>query len=360
MESRTGHAWADLDARLLAALAAEPARVPVVVGADHSGRTALLHRLASGLPAGAWQFVDLERVTSTPERFIAAVLRATPFEPPQAASATSGAAGSIQAFLDFIVHARPASGGPATFLLDEWLELRTFEHFPGLRRIMRDVVAAVASSPNRFILTSRFVARTLRLLEGAPDRLMVVSMPPVSAAAVAADLLPLPGYRSDTADEFAQTIVALTAGHAGHARALVDTLAATPAIGDPVSALVASLAPGAVLDERCRATYHFRLHRARGYGALKAVLAILAAEEPLNLTDIALRLGRTPGSTRDYLWWLEDVDLIVSHRKQYTFADPILRLWAGLFDAPAPVGDDARAAAIQRYALGRLSASPRS
>lgn len=333
--------------------------MPVVVGADHSGRTAMLHRLASTLPAGAWQFVDLERVTSTPERFIAAVVRATPFAPPLAAPA-AGAAGSIQAFLDFLGHARSASGGPATFLLDEWLELRTFEHFPGLRRIMRDVVAAVASSPNRLVLTSRFVARTLRQLEGAPDRLMVVSMPPVPAAAIAADLLQLPRYRSDTADEFAQTIVALTGGHAGHARALVDILAATPAIGDPVSALVASLAPGSILDERCRATYHFRLHRARGYGALKAVLAILAAEEPLNLTDIALRLGRTPGSTRDYLWWLEDVDLIVSHRKQYTFADPILRLWAGLFDAPAPVGDDARAAAIQRYALGRLSASPRS
>ncbi len=360
MESLAGHAWADLGARLLAAIESEPARVPVVVGADHSGRTAMLHRLAGGLPEGARQFVDLERVTSTPERFLAAILRATPFTPPVAASAATGAAASIQAFLDFIVHARSVGDRPATFFLDEWLELRTFEHFPGLRRIMRDVVAALAASSNRFVLTSRFVARTLRLLEGAPDRLMVVSMPPLTAAAVAADLLHLPGYRSDAADEFAHTILALTGGHAGHARALVDTLAATPAIGDPVSALVASLAPGSVLDERCRATYHFRLHRARGYGALKAVLAILAAEEPLNLTDIALRLGRTPGSTRDYLWWLEDVDLIVSHRKQYTFADPILRLWVGLFDAPAPAGDDTRAAAIQRYALSRLSASPRS
>lgn len=357
MLSAPGHASTDLDARLLAALAAEPSRVPVVVGSDRSGRTALLHRLGARLNPAACLFIDLERVTSTPERFLASVAAATHFPVPPATDPAGGPAGATAAFLRLLSEARAAGGAPAVFLLDEWLELRTFEHFPGLRRIMRDVVAAIAASPNSFVLTSRFVARTLRLLEGAPDRLMVVSMPPLSRADVAADLMHVPGYRSDMAEEFAQTMLALTGGHGGHTRILVDALAATPALGDPVSALVASLAPGAPLDERCRYSYQFRLHRARGYGALKAVLAILAAEEPLNLTEIALRLGRTPGSTRDYLWWLEDVDLIVSHRKQYTFGDPIIRLWVGLFDHPAPTSDEARAAAIQRYALGRLSAS---
>ena len=61
----------------------------------------------------------------------------------------------------------------------------------------------------------------------------------------------------------------------------------------------------------CAHRYELRLHKARGYGALKAILEILAEEEPLTLTEIAHRLHRTPGSTKDYLSWLEDVDLIV-------------------------------------------------
>ena len=64
-----------------------------------------------------------------------------------------------------------------------------------------------------------------------------------------------------------------------------------------------------------------------------AILDILAEEEPLTLTEIALRLRRTPGSTKDYLSWLEDVDLIVSRQKRYSFADPMLRLWVRAWPA---------------------------
>ena len=81
---------------------------------------------------------------------------------------------------------------------------------------------------------------------------------------------------------------------------------------DPVSALTALLSPAGTIATACRFSYELRLHRARGYGALKAILDVLAEEEPLTLTEIALRLRRTPGSTKDYLSWLEDVDLIVS------------------------------------------------
>ena len=45
----------------------------------------------------------------------------------------------------------------------------------------------------------------------------------------------------------------------------------------------------------CGWCYELRLHRARGYGALKAILGILAEDEPLTLTEIAQRLQRTPG-----------------------------------------------------------------
>src|ERR671923_2931534 len=109
---------------------------------------------------------------------------------------------------------------------------------------------------------------------------------------------------------------------------------------DPVSALAALLGPGGQLAAACRFSYELRLHRARGYGALKAILDVLAEQEPLTLTEIALRLHRTPGSTKDYLSWLEDVDLIVSRQKRYSFADPMLRLWVRLHCRPAPPPDE--------------------
>ncbi len=67
---------------------------------------------------------------------------------------------------------------------------------------------------------------------------------------------------------------------------------------------------GGRLARHCSFCYELRLHRARGYGALKAILEILAEEEGLTLTEISQRLQRTPGSTKDYLSWLEDVDLV--------------------------------------------------
>ena len=119
---------------------------------------------------------------------------------------------------------------------------------------------------------------------------------------------------------------------------------------DPISALAALLSPGGALDHACRFCYELRLHRARGYGALKAILEILAAEEPLTLTEISLRLRRTPGSTKDYLSWLEDVDLVTSRQKRYSFADPLLRR-VGAAALPARAADHrgrgARGAAVR-------------
>ena len=123
---------------------------------------------------------------------------------------------------------------------------------------------------------------------------------------------------------------------------------------DPVSALSSVLAPGGSIANACRFCYELRLHRARGYGALKAILDVLSEVEPLTLTEIALRLRRTPGSTKDYLSWLEDVDLIVSRQKRYSFADPMLRLWVRLHCHPVPPSDEDVAREVHAYVLARL------
>ena len=63
---------------------------------------------------------------------------------------------------------------------------------------------------------------------------------------------------------------------------------------------------------------------------------------------------RTPGSTKDYLSWLEDVDLVVSRQKRYSFSDPLLRLWVRLHCRPVPPSVDEVAREVQSYALARL------
>jgi hypothetical protein len=117
------------------------------------------------------------------------------------------------------------------------------------------------------------------------------------------------------------------------------------------------MARGGELDSRCRFSYELRLHRARGYGALKAILDVLAEEEPLTLTQIAQRLGRTPGSTKDYLSWLQDVDMLACQRKRYSYADPVLRLWVRIHGHPEPPHEELIAREIQAYACERLQAA---
>jgi hypothetical protein len=134
-------------------------------------------------------------------------------------------------------------------------------------------------------------------------------------------------------DGLARLVAAVTGGRPSYARVIAGELSASrsSAAGrDPMAALVAALGPGASLWSQCAFDYEMRLHRARGYGALKAILEILSEREPLTLTDVSQRIGRTPGSTKDYLSWLEDVDLVAVHRKRYRFRDPLLRVWVRL------------------------------
>jgi hypothetical protein len=158
------------------------------------------------------------------------------------------------------------------------------------------------------------------------------------------------------AEYVARTVQLLADGRPSYVRAIADELAAMREHGgsDAISALVALLAPEGRLSKQCGFCYELRLHRARGYGALKAILEILAEEEGLTLTEISQRLQRTPGSTKDYLSWLEDVDLVTARQKRYSFTDPLLRVWVRLHcHATAPTEDDL-AREVHRYALPRL------
>ena len=350
---------AGLERRVLAALEATPARIPVVIGGCGTGRTTLLHALADRIGRDQCQYVDVERAASTPERFQQAVAAASPFSINGHSAAALDHAPSARAAFDrtlaLVTRARAGNGAPATFLLDEVLELRTFESFPGLRHVLRELMHAMAESGNRFVLTSRYVARAHRLLRDGHARFEVIHLPQLNAGEVTAMLPPMGETAPDEREYLGRTIQVLADGRAAYVRALGDASAAIGGRGgDPISALTALLTGEGALASWCAHRYELRLHKARGYGALKAILEILAEEEPLTLTDVAHRLHRTPGSTKDYLSWLEDVDLIVSRQKRYSFADPLSRLWVRLHCRPVPPSVDEVAREVQGYAMARL------
>ena len=360
-----------LERRVLAALdgsAGAAPRIPVVIGGCGSGRTSLLLRLRDLIGRSSAQYIDVERIATTPERFLQAMRQSTPFAAlpyGERAGDETSARAAFDAALAFLDTCR-AGDAPATFLLDEFLELRTFESFPGLRSVLRDLLAALATSGNRFVLTTRYGARTHRLLRDAPSRFEIIQVAPLTPAEVRATVpaafpaRALSGSIEDeddhARDDLARLIHAISDGRPSYARMIAEASAAMAPRGtvDPVSALSALLAPGGVMSSACRFCYELRLHRARGYGALKAILDVLAEEEPLTLTEIALRLRRTPGSTKDYLSWLEDVDLIVSRQKRYSFSDPMMRLWVRLHCRATPPSDEDIAREVHAYVIARL------
>jgi hypothetical protein len=271
----------------------------------------------------------------------------------------AGAREAFDALLAFLMGARDRDGGPATFLLDEVLDVRTFESFPGLRAAQTELARAVAHSQNHFVLATRFEARARRFAGVEPARFDVVRVEPLTTDAIQ-ETLGLGGAAD--AEELAETVGLLVDGHAGYVRALASQLAHLRSSGatDAISAFAAAMAPEGELADRCRFSFELRLHRARGYGALKAILDVLALDEPLTLTGIAQRLDRTPGSTKDYLTWLQDVDLVAVDRKRYRVADPLLRLWIRINRGPRVPDEDRVIGEVQLYALARLrDAAPR-
>jgi len=351
--------------RVLAALDASPPRIPVLLGGCGSGRTTLLIQLRDRIGRSNAQYINVDRTATTPERFLDTTVAATPFAPGDIARSTTRAA--FDATLGFFGRARAGNGDAATFLLDEFLEFRTFESFPGLRRVLHDLLDGLSASGNRFVLTSRYTARALRLLRDRSSRFEVIHMPALTAEDTL-DILGLAAGQLSSGDAHeaeytARTVQALADGRPVYVRALADELIAArerggPGASDVVSALAALIAPDGRLAQQCAFSYELRLHRARGYGALKAILDILAEEEGRTLTEISQKLHRTPGSTKDYLSWLEDVDLVSARHKRYSYTDPLLRVWVRLHCRATVAGEEDVAREVHRYALPRVPQQP--
>src|SRR6185436_14105446 len=166
-------------------------------------------------------YLDVERTATTPERFLRAIVASSPF--PVSEPAPGGARAAFDATLNFLCRARTGSGEPVTVLLDEFLEMRTFESFPGLRRVLHDLIDGLAASGNRFVLTSRYIARTLRLLRDRSSRFEVIHIPPVTAEDTL-DMLGLPGVAAADTEFVARTVHALGDGRPSYVKAIAEEL----------------------------------------------------------------------------------------------------------------------------------------
>src|SRR5262249_30174192 len=120
--------------RIAAALDATPSRLPVLLRGCVTGRTTVVPQSRHPIGRGLVQTIDVECTATTPERFFRAVLGPSPF--PAMEQAPVNARAAFDATLAFLTQAKAGSGEHATFMLDEFLELRTFESFPGLRHVL--------------------------------------------------------------------------------------------------------------------------------------------------------------------------------------------------------------------------------
>src|SRR5438552_14860832 len=216
-----------LTRRVMAALDASSSHIPVLLGGCGSGRTTLLQQLRDRIGRTATQYIDVDRTATTPERFLRGVTSSSPFAPLDAAA--PGTRAAFDTTLTFFSRARAAGNVPATFLLDEFLELRTFESFPGLRGVLHDLVDGLAGSGNRFVLSSRYSARALRLLRDRSARFEVIHMPSLTVEDTL-DMLGLPAGHlaadhAHDAEYTARAVQALADGRPAYVRALTDELA---------------------------------------------------------------------------------------------------------------------------------------
>jgi hypothetical protein len=147
----------------------------------------MLQRLRDRMGRGAVQYLDVERCASTPERFLTAVTSSSPF-PSHDHRTPANAREAFDMTMAFMSHASAPGGEPATFLLDEVLELRTFESFPGCVTCCATSSTRSPTSNNRFVLSSRYVARAHKLLRDATARFEVMHVLPLTAGEVT-DLL---------------------------------------------------------------------------------------------------------------------------------------------------------------------------
>jgi AAA+ ATPase superfamily predicted ATPase len=225
-------------------------------------------------------------------------------------------------------------------ICDEFQEIRTLENYPNSQNVVALLRAELQSqSVVQYILAGSAISVLAGLLSNPDSPLFAqftrISVEPFdreSTQELANKLL------SDPLEaDLYPLLHSLTWGHPFYITAVAQRMSylldvvQRPLSSDVVKQafLVETLSPGGRIYDFCQYVYDLSLQKAKGYGALKSVLQILAQEEGLSASEVARQLRVTSGSASDYLRWLCEVDLVVEKEKAYYFRDPVLRFWVG-------------------------------
>ena len=225
-------------------------------------------------------------------------------------------------------------------ICDEFQEIRTLENYPNSQNVVALLRAELQSqSVVQYILAGSAISVLAGLLSNPDSPLFAqftrISVEPFdreSTQELANKLL------SDPLEaDLYPLLHSLTWGHPFYITAVARRMSyllnvvQRPLSSDVVKQafLVETLSPGGRIYDFCQYVYDLSLQKAKGYGALKSVLQILAQEEGLSASEVARQLRVTSGSASDYLRWLCEVDLVVEKEKAYYFRDQVLRFWVG-------------------------------
>lgn len=236
--------------------------------------------------------------------------------------------------------AAATQGKKIVLICDEFQEIRTLENYPNSQNVVALLRAELQSeSEVQYILAGSAISVLAGLLSNPKSplfaqftRIAVEPFDRESTQELANKLLSEP-----LEPDLYPLLHSLTGGHPFYITAvtrrvsyLVDVVQ-RPASPDVIKQafLVETLSPGGRIYDFCQYVYDLSLQKAKGYGALKSVLQILAQEEGLTATQVSRQLRVTSASASDYLRWLCEVDLVVEKDQAYYFRDPVLRFWVG-------------------------------
>ncbi len=225
-------------------------------------------------------------------------------------------------------------------MLDEFQTIQALANFPDTK----DIVAVFRAHLERhtscgYILAGSAISVMERMLAHTSplfalfERLILAPLDKGDTRLLVTKLLPAADVGNIPA--VSAEIQRLTGGHPFYIQALCNRLRRWHFSQDrPLTPAMAKeafvwevLSPEGRLYDFCRYVYDVSIQRARGYGALIAILQLLAAEDGLTIAQVARRQKVTPATARDYLRWLKEVDLIVERAGGHYYRDPVLRFW---------------------------------
>lgn len=252
-----------------------------------------------------------------------------------------------------------ARGIRLVMILDEFQEIRALENYPDLRNVVGILRAHLQHQGvvAYFLCGSAITALSEMVTDyRSPLFVQMVQLVLEGFSAEATSALTeqwLPG--ASEVPFVQEEIFNLTHGHPFYVTALCQRVRLAQDVADrPLTAEVVreafvleTLAPHGAIYELCRYVHDVALYRASGYASIKAVLHILAGEEGLTASEVARRLKVTPGTARNYLRWLLEVDLLIEHQKLYYFRDPVLRYWIAMVSRGIEVASAARPINLQ-------------